>query len=69
MNRMLTRWPPGPSARWMLWASRRPRPVPEMRGPAVPSDLAAALQAPAYATYAEEGRVGGISLIVTLYPR
>jgi predicted ATPase/DNA-binding CsgD family transcriptional regulator len=37
--------------------------------PAVPPDLADALQAPAYATYAEEGQAGGISLIVTLYPR
>jgi hypothetical protein len=37
--------------------------------PAVSADLADTLQAPAYATYAEEGRIGGISLIVTLYPR
>jgi len=37
--------------------------------PAISADLADALQAPAYATYAEEGRAGGISLIVTLYPR
>ena len=37
--------------------------------PAVPADLADVLQAPAYATYAEEGRAGGISLITTLYPR
>jgi hypothetical protein len=37
--------------------------------PAVPTDLTAALQTPAYATYTEEGRAGGISLIVTLYPR
>jgi len=37
--------------------------------PAVPADLAGALPAPAYATYTEEGRAGGVSLIVTLYPR
>src|SRR5262249_60915439 len=36
---------------------------------AVPADLADALQTPAYAIYAEEGRAGGMSLIVTLYPR
>jgi hypothetical protein len=37
--------------------------------PAVPADLAAVLQAPAYAIYAEEGRAGGISLITALYQR
>ena len=37
--------------------------------PAVPADLAGALQTAAYTTYVEEGRAGGISLIVTLYPR
>jgi hypothetical protein len=36
---------------------------------AVPPGLAAALYAPGCATYLEEGRVGGISLIITLYPR
>jgi predicted ATPase/DNA-binding CsgD family transcriptional regulator len=36
---------------------------------AVPPDLATALYAPACATYLEEGRVGGIRLIITLYPR
>jgi len=36
---------------------------------AVPPDLATALYAPACATYLEEGRAGGISLIITLYPR
>ena len=36
---------------------------------AVPADLAGALQAAAYATYVEEGRAGGISLILSLYPR
>ena len=35
---------------------------------AVPADLASALQAPACNSYVEEGRVGGISLITTLYP-
>ena len=37
--------------------------------PAVPADLISALQAPACAAYIEEGRAGGISLIITLYPR
>ena len=37
--------------------------------PAVPADLVSALQAPACAAYVEEGRAGGISLIITLYPR
>ena len=37
--------------------------------PAVPADLISVLQAPACRPYAEEGRAGGISLIVTLYPR
>jgi predicted ATPase/DNA-binding CsgD family transcriptional regulator len=37
--------------------------------PAVPARLATALQAPACATYVEEGRAGGIGLITTLYPR
>ena len=32
---------------------------------AVPAELAAALQAPACATYMEEGRAGGTSLIIT----
>jgi hypothetical protein len=36
---------------------------------AVPPDLATTLCAPACATYLEEGRAGGISLIITLYPR
>jgi predicted ATPase/DNA-binding CsgD family transcriptional regulator len=36
---------------------------------AVAPDLAATLYAPACTTYLEEGRVGGISLIITLYPR
>jgi hypothetical protein len=36
---------------------------------AVPADLISALQAPACAAYMEEGRAGGISLIITLYPR
>lgn len=36
--------------------------------PAVPADLANALRAPACNSYVEEGRVGGISLITTLYP-
>jgi len=35
----------------------------------VPASLADALQTHAYATYAEEGRAGGINLIATLYPR
>jgi predicted ATPase/DNA-binding CsgD family transcriptional regulator len=38
-------------------------------GPAVPADLAGALHGPAYATYIAEGRAGGISLIVSRYPR
>jgi hypothetical protein len=37
--------------------------------PGVSADLANAVQTPAYATYLEEGRVGGISLIVSRYPR
>ena len=37
--------------------------------PAVPADLCSALQAPACAAYVEEGRAGGTSLIITLYPR
>ena len=37
--------------------------------PAVPADLFSALQAPACAAYVEEGRAGGTSLIITLYPR
>ena len=37
--------------------------------PAVPADLVSALQAPAWAAYVKEGRAGGISLIITLYPR
>ena len=37
--------------------------------PAVPADLISALQAPACAAYIGEGRAGGISLIITLYPR
>ncbi len=36
---------------------------------AAPPDLVTALYAPGCATYLEEGRAGGISLIVTLYPR
>jgi predicted ATPase/DNA-binding CsgD family transcriptional regulator len=36
---------------------------------AVPPDLVTALYAPGCATYLEEGQAGGISLIVTLYPR
>ena len=36
------------------------------RWPVAPRDV---LQTPAYATYAEEGRTGGISLITTSYPR
>ena len=35
----------------------------------VPPDLVTALYSPGCATYLEEGRAGGISLIVTLYPR
>jgi tetratricopeptide (TPR) repeat protein len=35
---------------------------------AVPADLASTLQAPAFNSYVDEGRVGGISLITTLYP-
>jgi hypothetical protein len=37
--------------------------------PAVPADLISALQTPACAAYIQEGRAGGISLIITLYPR
>jgi hypothetical protein len=37
--------------------------------PAVPADLFSALQAPACGAYVEEGRAGGTSLIITLYPR
>jgi len=37
--------------------------------PAVPADLISALQAPACTAYVEEGRAGGISLIINLYPR
>ena len=36
--------------------------------PAVPADLSSALQAHACAAYAEEGRAGGTSLIITLTP-
>jgi predicted ATPase/DNA-binding CsgD family transcriptional regulator len=39
------------------------------RRAAVPGELASALQAPTWATYVDEGRAGGISLIITLYPR
>jgi predicted ATPase/DNA-binding CsgD family transcriptional regulator len=37
--------------------------------PAVLADLVSALQGPACGGYVEEGRVGGISLILTSYPR
>src|SRR5262249_11939634 len=35
--------------------------------PAIPADLASTLRAPACTTYAQEGRAGGPSLIITLY--
>jgi predicted ATPase/DNA-binding CsgD family transcriptional regulator len=39
-----------------------------LQAPAVPADLAKDLQAPAFNSYVEEGRVGGINLIIALYP-
>ena len=54
---------------WSEWTEMAP---PEGTGhkrtrwPVAPRDV---LQTPAYATYAEEGRTGGISLITTSYPR
>jgi hypothetical protein len=36
-------------------------------GPAIAPDLASTLQATACAAYVEEGRAGGISMIITLY--
>jgi len=50
-----------------LDALGQPQDGPAGTRPAIPTDLARALQAPACATYVEEGRAGGTSLIVTLY--
>ena len=39
-----------------------------LQPPAVPADLAKDLRAPAFNSYVEEGRVGGVNLIIALYP-
>ena len=52
-----------------LDALGQPQAGPGGAPPAVPADLMGVLQAPACRPYTEEGRAGGISLIITLYPR